>query len=739
MVCGTVSGFEQKFSYGGGNYHIFYLTDSTGTIYIYKPVGDAVETMKNGDTVYVKGVVKNYKSTIEFEGAEVSFDDDYNSTHVEKLTDAEKTPVVPEGIEGDYEFTSLPHAIAIAKDGGEDYAATEKIYITGWVTNISNPYFGELTITDGNVTIYAYGLANYQTFGKMPQIGDVVVIEAYVGTKGTDVELKNNSKLVEVQAVELSSDYEEVTIAEAREAEAGEKVIVSGVVAAFTYKNVKVGNDYVRDGLYIVNGTDSIYLYGAGIAYGLEVGNTIKVAGTKEFFVQSSEVDLAKKFGFAGACQLSDVILVSNDNAKSEFKTNAFEETTVKSLMENEYDENVTTQIYKVNALINKSLGNGFVNYYINDLDGTTGTYTYTKCNGNDFAWIESYLNSNGQYLCTLLVAVQNAKATASGCVWRFMPIAILDAYEFDKEDTSKFVFDYYVAPQFDKEYYADPAIKLVTSHSSTLLGYENATITYVSSNTEVITITDGVLNIIKVGEANVEVTVTYNGKTYQETIKIVRAAEPTFDSLTVAEAIAAEQESTIVVEGIVGPGLANQSGFYLIDNTGVISVTTTKEELTKFKQGNRVVIEGVRTQNNATETHIGQSKIGDAVLVHNYFGENEYSTTSFKQSTLVDVARLLNQTGTNDHTTDVYIVEASIKSQGYTNIIENGQDSIAIYCSGAGQVSWAVEAAGGQGQIVKMEIALCNWNKKNPYKCAILAVYLADGTKVVNPNNFAQ
>ena len=126
-------------------------------------------------------------------------------------------------------------------------------------------------------------------------------------------------------------------------------------------------------------------------------------------------------------------------------------------------------------------------------------------------------------------------------------------------------------------------------------------------------------------------------------------------------------------------------------------------------------------------------------MLVHNYFGENEYSTTTFKQSTLADVARLINQTGTNDHTTDVYIVEASIKSQGYTNIIENGQDSIGIYCSGAGQVSWAVEAAGGQGQIVKMEIALCNWNKKNPYKCAILAVYLADGTKVVNPNNFAQ
>ena len=736
MVSGTVSGFEKKFSYGGGDYHIFYITDATGTIYIYRPAGDALATLKNGDTVFVKGKVKNYKGTIEFEDAAVSFDDDYNSTYVEKLTDAEKTPVVPEGITGDYKFISIPHIIAIAKDGGDDFTSSESYYITGYVTNIANPYFGELTITDGNVTIYAYGLSNYQNFGKMPQVGDVVVIKAIVGTKGSDVELKNTSELVEVVNVELEDDYTESTIAQAREAEAGSKVIVSGVVAGFTYKNVKVGDNYVRDGLYIVNGTDSIYLYGAGIAYGLEVGNTIKVAGVKEFFVQESEINLAQKFGFSGACQLSDVVLISNDNGNTEFKNNAFTETTVKELMENEYDENITTQIYKVNALINKVPGQGFVNYYINDLDGTTGTYTYTKCNGNDFAWIDSYLNANGQYLCTLLVAVQNAKATASGCIWRFMPVTILDAYEFDKEDTPKFVFDYYVAPQFDKEYYADPAIKLVTTHSSTLLGYENATISYASSNTEVITITDGVLNIIAVGKANVEVTVSYNGKTYQETIELVRASEPTFDALTVAEAIAATKESTVTVIGIVGPGLANQTGFYLIDETGVISVTTTKEELAKFKQGNRVVIEGVRTQNRATATLTGQAKIGDAVLVHNYFGEHEYSTATFKQSTLADVHALIQQTGT-DHTTDVYIIEASITSSGFTNIIGSGDTAITIYCSGAGQVSWAVEAA--NGQVVKMEVALCNWNEKTPYKCAILAIYLADGTKVVNPNNFAQ
>ena len=740
-VTGTVSGFESKYSYSSGDYYILYVTDATGTIYVYAPVGDALETLQNGDTVYVKGLVKKYNNVIEFDGATVSFADDFDLTAVEKLTEEEKTPVIPSEVEGDYEFISLPMAIALAKDGGEDFVSETKYYITGWVTNVSNPYFGELTITDGNVTIYAYGLANFSTFETKALLGDVVVIEAVIGTKGSDVELKNSSKLVEVhKAVVNTEEYTESTILEARNAAAGSKVIVTGVVAAFTYKNVKAPTGgYVADGIYLVSGTDSIYVYGADLAYSVEIGNTITVAATKEFFVQSSEVDLAIKFGFAGACQLSNSILVENKGGDTSVLENEFEQTTVKTLMEKEYDENITTQIYKVNALIKKVPGQGFVNYYINDLDETTGTYTYTKCNGGDFAWIDSYLNSNGQYMCTILVAVQNAKAAAAGCVWRMMPIAILDSYEFNVADSADFVLEYYALPQFGVTYYADPALKLTTVHSSALLGIENATISYTSDNAEVLTISvvegETVMNVLKTGKANVTITVTCGDYTATETVEVIREAEPTFDSLTVAEAIAATKETTVVVEGIVGPGLANQVGFYLIDETGAITVRMTKEELANFKQGNRVVITGTRTQFKSTSTIAGQSAIIDATLVHNYYGEHEYSTATFEESTLADVARLISLVN-NDYTNKVYIVEASIYSQGYTNIIQNGQDSIGIYCSDAGQVSWAVAASGGQ--IVKMEIALCNWNEKNPYKCAVLAVYLADGTKVVNPNNFS-
>ena len=88
------------------------------------------------------------------------------------------------------------------------------------------------------------------------------------------------------------------------------------------------------------------------------------------------------------------------------------------------------------------------------------------------------------------------------------------------------------------------------------------------------------------------------------------------------------------------------------------------------------------------------------------------------------------------DYTTQVYIIEASYYAQGYTVLLKIGQDSITLYCSGSGQYAWLASYA--TDKVLTMEVALCNWNKKDPYKAYVLAVYLEDGTKVVNPTNFA-
>ena len=58
---------------------------------------------------------------------------------------------------------------------------------------------------------------------------------------------------------------------------------------------------------------------------------------------------------------------------------------------------------------------------YIFDLDGETGTYSYSQASGADFAWLDEY---DGE-LVTLYMTVLNAKMSASGGNWRLSPVYV--------------------------------------------------------------------------------------------------------------------------------------------------------------------------------------------------------------------------------------------------------------------------------------------------------------------------
>ena len=60
------------------------------------------------------------------------------------------------------------------------------------------------------------------------------------------------------------------------------------------------------------------------------------------------EVSLAEKYGFTGACQLSSVELIENKGGNTDVLANSFEKTTIKNLMENNYDANkFYNEVYK--------------------------------------------------------------------------------------------------------------------------------------------------------------------------------------------------------------------------------------------------------------------------------------------------------------------------------------------------------------------------------------------------------
>ena len=544
------------------------------------------------------------------------------------------------------------------------------------------------------------------------------------GTEGTTTTAKPTT------GTTGSSNNKSITISAARAAKKGTEVTITGVVAQITYANGKKPS-----GVMLVDDTGSIYVYDSNIANAVKVGNTITIKGTKALWILDTEVSSASKFGYEGCNQIDSATLISNDGKVSAFSTKGIPTATVKEIMDTPVTEDITSKIFKVTALVKKAPGSGFVNYYINDLDGTTGTYVYTQCNGSDFSWLDKF---DGK-ICTVYVTALNAKSSSSGCIWRFLPIEVKDeGFDVKSVNIAEHVVKYYGLPQFLTTYTGDPAMDLLSTVSGELLNYKDAKLTYASSDTKVATVSGNVLHCLSTGKVTITVTGSYGGKTYSGKITLnVTVSQQTEQFPTVAEAIAAKVGDAVTVKGIVGPSLVNKTGFYLIDKTGVIAVETTAAVMETIEIGHEVVLEAKRGINTKDKAY-GQTCLKEATIKTNYFGKHEYPTDAFKGELTLQEFYNLNVEVTPDYTTHVYTIKATVEVGGsayYTNIkLTSGSTSVNLYCSSAAQYKWLQAYA---GQEITMEIAPCNWNSKSYYTGCVLAVINEDGTKVYNTLNF--
>lgn len=640
-----------------------------------------------------------------------------------------------------YEIITIAEALEIAKEAGFDGTA-DRYYIRGKIDTISNVSYGEMTISDETGSIYVYGTYSYDGELRFPEIdetpvkGDEVLLHCVLSTYNDEPQVKN-ARLIDFKPADKedidASKYTEMTIAEAREADLGTLVKVTGVVARITY-----ANGMKPAGIYLVDGTNSIYVYDGDIAGQVKIGNRITVLGSKDMWILDTETNNAQKFGYEGCCQISDATLYENDKAENEIDFTWCEEKSVKDILETPVTENVTTTIYKTTALVKKAPGNGFVNYYFFDLDGATGTYTYTQCNGNDFAWLDEF---DGK-ICTVYLSPMNAKSTATDCYFRFLPVAVYDeGFVFDVAKAPQHVVEYYGVGQFLSEYTGNPLAELSTSVSSPLLGFDNVELSYTSDNENVVyftTETPGtvVLNCKGKGTANVTITATHNGNSYSETVSITVSASEEIEADKVIDAIGAENNTSVTVVGIVGPSLVNQTGFYLIDETGAIAVRVNASAFEGLEIGQKIVVTGTRS---ITKDGGGQICIDNAEIVANYYGKVDYSTESFIKNMTIEEIKAIQDSP--EATTNVFVVTAVVqktsKQQGsYTNVTFN-VGGILLYTSSAKQYSW-IESFFAEGETeatLTIELALCDWNAKGLKGC-ILSVITEDG-KVYNELNF--
>ncbi len=530
----------------------------------------------------------------------------------------------------------------------------------------------------------------------------------------------------------------ETGLAAVRKAEKGTFVMAEGVVARITYAFGEKPAGFI-----LVDDTSSIYVYDSELAAQVKEGNKITIQAEKDYWILDSEQSNAEKFGYIGCNQLKNPILISNDEGNHTFDTSWMETTTVKKIIDTPVTTDISSKVFKVTALVKKVPGDGFVNYYFFDLDGKTGTYTYTQCNGGDFAWLDAF---DGK-ICTVYLTALNAKSTSSDCYWRLLPVSVVDeGFDPATVNVPENAVKYYGVTQFLSEYTGNPALELLTTVNNELLGYSGVTLSYASSDNTVISVDGNVMNCLKSGTATITVTGTYNGVTYSEDVTIeVKIGQADVEYITVDGAIKAGLNEKVTVKGIVGPSIVapEKTGFYLIDETGVIVVLTDADTMVTLEIGYEVIIEGNRDRlHNNNGSHAGQTCISGAAVKANNYGSHEYPTTSFDGA--LSVKDFYNLDETVDFTTSVFLVTGYVvveETSFYTNIYISDSSTynksninVRLYCSNAKQYNWLKAYA---GQEVTVEMSPTNYNNKTYYTGCVLAVIHADGTKTVNSLNF--
>lgn len=656
--------------------------------------------------------------------------------------------------EDEKKIYTIAELIAMMPSDGS--ATTERYYVRATIKSIDDAGFGSMTIEDSTGTLSVYGTYSadgakrYSELDEKPVKGDTVLLYGTIQNyKNKTPEIKSGWIIEFTKGIPSWSedDYTEMTIGAAREAAVDSLVKVTGVVSRITFASGMKPNGFI-----IVGDNSSIYVYDNQIATSVAIGNKITLLAKKTMFIASKEANSAKKFGYKGACQLIDGHLLSNDEATNDLDLSFAQEKTVKEVIETSPSANITSLIYHSNALIKRvqKEGQNFVNYYIDDLDGKTGSYVYTACDGNDFAWMDQY---DGK-ICSVYYTALNAKSTSTGVLFRFLPIKIEDNnYQFNKADAPKFAVEYYGLEQFDTVYSADPEKEMLTSVTSDLLNFGTATLSYSSNNTDLAYFETGKdgkvvfhVNSGTEGTATITVTGHLDGQTDFSKTMNIKITKPVDVSLAVnvKAAIDASKGTELLVKGVIGPSLVNKNGFYLIDESGSLAVVmNSTDEFNGLQIGQTVYIKGKRdlfaSARNGTPSYFESCMTG-CQIVKNEFGNEDYSTASFiKGKTLADLIAL--PVTDNYHTAEVYVITAGLKfvsTKNYSNAyLKDGDSEMRLYCTNASsQYQW-INPYVDDTKTYTMEVAVCNWNNKNYYTACLLSITDSNGNKVMNTFNF--
>ena len=495
---------------------------------------------------------------------------------------------------------------------------------------------------------------------------------------------------------------------EVKEFSEGQEVYVKGVVAFVVYgttKNIPVG-------FYLYDDADAIYVYSSEFAKVVEAGDEVEIEGYFTKYIDEASLSSAQYAGYTGARQIvpSSCEVLSKGN---EINTEFVESTSIAALCQIPVSENITANVYKVVARINRSQGNGFVNYYFNDLNGVDSYYAYTTANGADLEWLNEY---DGE-VRECIIAVQNCKLSASGNFWRIVPLQILDEVEVSDETYALYALDR-LEKQFADSYNAVCDFDVVATDKI----LEGSKVTY-EAKSEGVTIKEvenGYNVALNFNEEkvvlSVVISVEYKGVNYSREVSFECAVErPSFDTISIEEArTVATGEKALIAGYIVGflymKGGSTPAGFELIDETSSIAVfistaVDAETDINKLQKGEYVVVEGYGDLYQPREDykHTGSIRLNNAEVLYHDWVAHEIPSEWIEEMSMKD---LVTNPSDNNISNKVYKTTMYVeKSSGsyvnyYIHALEDPSLSMIVYSqnsnsTGPAEYAWLSEYAG--------------------------------------------
>lgn len=406
VVSAFVGGeFNDAYSANG-----FYLSDETGTIYVY--AYSIANTVEIGNEIVLTASLGEYSG-----GKQLIFAS--GVTKLEEVVRQEAEVPDPSNyvIEG--------KTVADVLDTPEDITIGEVYKLEGWLTKF------EGTGSDGAYTNYRFannadGSKYINIYSSASGFGcpENAWLDEYVGAKlsvayymnsrassGTGNWRGNIIYVFDVLEEAPIKPTETNTIAEVKEGEIGTLYNVEGVVSAFVGGKNSSGESS-PNGFYLTDETDTIYVYGYKLANQVERGDKVKFT--------------AKLATYSGGLQLSDgtdlTKLDSNQDIPAPVDANLIKDMTIADV---ETSSSVSAgEIYKLEGYVVKKVTTVTKYCFASTADGSTSYINIYSSAGDigcpENAWLDQYIGTQ--------ITVAFYMNSKSGDYWRGNIIYVFEA-----------------------------------------------------------------------------------------------------------------------------------------------------------------------------------------------------------------------------------------------------------------------------------------------------------------------